>query len=112
MSTWQEISAHKQSQRQSKIPSDFVIPANLLPAVRTSCVRPGPPVLTTRAQADVADVSTFCEQSGFFTARELEITNSTATTVVAKIASGEWSAVEVLTAVSKRAAVAQQLLNW
>ena len=60
----------------------------------------------------MADVSHFCSDSGFFTARELEITESTASAVVSKIASGEWTSVEVLSAVSKRAAVAQQLLNW
>jgi amidase len=46
-----------------------------------------------------------------FTDRELFLTEATASDVTAKISVGEWTALEVMTAICKRAAVAQQLLN-
>jgi amidase len=90
---WQTIAARKQNERDSKIPSEWKIPADLKPSAETNFVQDFP------------------SKSGFFTAHELDITESTASTVVAKIASAEWSSVEVVKAVCKRAAVAQQLIN-
>jgi amidase len=91
--TWQEIAASKQAERAAKLPAEWLIPASLLPAPE---------------QLSVQD---FPATSGFFTDRELEITNSTASEVVGKIASGEWASLEVTKAVCKRATVAQQLVN-
>jgi amidase len=90
---WQTIAARKQAERDSKIPIEWKIPTNLKPSEETNFVQDFP------------------YKSGFFTARELEITESTASTVVSKIASSEWNSVEVVKAVCKRAAVAQQLIN-
>jgi amidase len=55
-------------------------------------------------------VQGFPHTSGLFTPLELEITESTASTVIAKIASGEWTSVQVLLSTCKRASIAQ-LIN-
>lgn len=60
---------------------------------------------------EVPDVQDFPLTSGLFTPLELEITESTATQVVSHIASGRWSAVQVLLATMHRACIAQQLIN-
>jgi amidase len=90
---WKEIAAEKQAERSFKVPKEWLIPLKLMPS------------------ADVLDVQDFPHTSGLFTPTELEITESTASDVVRKIASGSWSAVQVLLATCKRAAVAQQLVN-
>jgi amidase len=90
---WQTIASRKQAERDSKIPSEWKIPKNLMPSPETDFVQDFP---TT---------------SGFFTENELLITQSTATEVVQKIANSEWTSVEVVKALCKRAAVAQQLIN-
>lgn len=90
---WKAIAAQKQAQRSSKIPAEWIIPDGSLPS------------------PDEIFVQDFPHKSGFFTERELQLTESTASEVVARIAAGEWTATEVTTAVCKRAAVAQQLIN-
>ncbi|KAI1377036.1 amidase signature domain-containing protein [Hypoxylon crocopeplum] len=96
--TWQSIAARKQVERASRIPPEWLIPDGLMPSGSEDCVQDIP------------------YKSGFFGDRELLITNSTASDVVSKISTGEWSALEVTRAACKRAAckraaVAQQLLN-
>jgi hypothetical protein len=81
--TWKPIAEAKAAERTNKLPASWIIPAALLP------------------DAAVMDVQDWPHTSGFFTKRELEITEVTASEVVVKIASGEWTAVEVITAVSK-----------
>ena len=90
---WADVVAEKLAKRQSLLPSEYLLPKNLLPP------------------DNVTNVSNFPKLSGFFTKKELAITESTATEVVKKIASGHWSAVEVLEATIKRSVVAQQLFN-
>ncbi|KUJ16989.1 amidase [Mollisia scopiformis] len=90
---WKKVAEAKQEERVSKIPKEWIIPSHLLPS------------------EEVRDVQDFPHTSGLFTAEELEITESTASIVVSKIASGEWTAVQVLLATSKRASIAQQLIN-
>jgi amidase len=90
---WQDIVARKRAQRDAKIPSEWKIPKELLPTAETDFVQDFPAT------------------SGFFTERELLITESTASEIVEKIANADYTAVEVIKAVCKRAAVAQQLLN-
>lgn len=90
---WKIIAEKKREEREGKIPEEWRIAPELLPAEETK------------------DVHGFPVDSGFFTKEELEITNSTASEVVDKIAKGEWTAVEVTKALCKRAAVAQQLVN-
>jgi amidase len=91
--SWQAVAARKQAQRSAKVPAEWRIPASIRPP------------------ADVASVQDFPRDSGFFTEDELRITGATASEVVFRIARAEWTALQVVTAVCKRAAVAQQLLN-
>ncbi|KAI1774476.1 amidase signature domain-containing protein [Hypoxylon cercidicola] len=91
--TWQSIAERKQAERASKIPSEWLIPEAIMPSDKTDCVQDFP------------------HTSGFFTERELSITESSASDVVAKISTGEWTALEVTIAICKRTSVAQQLLN-
>lgn len=90
---WQEIAHKKVEVRASKIPSKWIIPVHLLPS------------------EEIRDVQDWPRTSGFFSAEELEITESTAAEVVRRIARAEWTALEVAEAVCKRAAIAQQLIN-
>lgn len=91
--TWKYIAAQKRAERLSKIPAEWRIPLHTLPSPEDKFVQDFP------------------KTSGFFTERELQLTEAVASEVVARIASGEWTATEVITAVCKRAAVAQQLIN-
>jgi len=93
MAPWQDIAASKVSERASKIPPQWRIPAELMPS------------------ADDRDIQEWPQISKFFSPIELLITESTALEVVSKIASGEWTAVSVTNALCKRASVAQQLIN-
>lgn len=90
---WQDIAAKKRAQRDSKVPAEWRIPEALLPLTQRNSVQ------------------NFPVESGMFTARELLITETTASEAVEKMASAEWSAVEVIKAICKRAAVAQQIVN-
>lgn len=90
---WQAIAKRKQEQREQKIPAEWRLPAASLP------------------KGDVEDVFDFPQTSRLFTRRELDLTSVDASTVVAKIAAGEWTSEEVTRAICKRAAVAQQLVN-
>ncbi|KAH9849789.1 general amidase [Lenzites betulinus] len=88
---WQEQVADKRKRLQALIPAEWIIA----------------PV--SKDQANVLDVPKTC---GLLTDRELEITNTTdVSLLLQKLASAEWSAVEVTTAFSKRAIVAYQLVN-
>ncbi|OQO08554.1 hypothetical protein B0A48_06424 [Cryoendolithus antarcticus] len=90
---WQDIARTKQQARLAAIPPHWILDGS---------IKPGP---------SVQDVQDFPRASGFFTTEELSITEATASEVVANIAHRKWTAVEVIKAVSKRAAVAQQLVN-
>ncbi|KAI0825163.1 general amidase [Trametes gibbosa] len=88
---WQEQVADKRKRLQASIPAKWII-------------TPVP-----KDQTNVLDVPTTC---GLLTDRELEITNTPdVSLLLQKLASAEWSAVEVTTAFSKRAIVAHQLVN-
>ena len=91
MSTsWQELAAEKKARQIASIPKEWFItpPANSV--------------------LDVTDVPTTC---GLLSVRELEITTiSDITILLHKLATGEWSSVEVTTAFCKRAIVAQQVV--
>lgn len=91
--TWQSIAARKQAERASKIPPEWLIPEAMMPSDKEDFVQDFP------------------HASGFFTERELTITESSASDAVAKMSTGEWTALEVTRAICKRTAVAQQLLN-
>lgn len=90
---WQDIATRKRAERDSKIPKQWRIPYDLTPLVEANYVQDFPPI------------------SGMFSDRELLMTESTASELIKKIATAEWTCVEVTKAICKRAAVAQQLLN-
>ena len=90
--SWTDIAAAKKEEVNARIPSEWLIPAELLP----------PPSKTK--------VDDFVATSGFFTAKEIEITASSATDITAKIVGGSWTAEEVTKAFCKSAAVSHQLV--
>jgi amidase len=90
---WQQIATQKREERAHNIPERWRIPASFKP------------------YEDCDDVQDWPKTSGFFTAEELLITESTATEVIQRIRNGEWKAKDVTEAICKRAAVAQQLVN-
>lgn len=90
MSTWQELVAEKKRRQAASIPKEWLI------------TRPADGVL------DVTDVPTSC---GLLSARELEITAvSEVGILLNKLATRDWSSVEVTTAFCKRAILAHQLV--
>ncbi len=89
---WQEQVADKRKRLLASIPSEWII-------------SPVPD-----DQPNVLDVPKTC---GLLTDRELEITNTTdVSLILRKLATAEWSAVEVTTAFSKRAVVAHQVVSY
>lgn len=89
---WQEQIADKRKRQQAAIPKEWLIP-------------PVP-----EGQTNVIDVPRTC---GLLTERELEITGvSDVNVLLQKLATAEWSAVEVTTAFSKRAIIAHQLVRY
>lgn len=90
---WQDIAAEKKAEQLSRIPRDWHIPENL--------------------RTDATDLRPLAEASAILTDLELEITSEKydATSLLAKIADGTFTAADVVTAFCKRAAVAQQVCN-
>jgi amidase len=89
---WEKIAAAKREALAEKIPPHLRIPKNQLPA------------------ESQLNVTTWPKESGWFTEKELETTESTALVILGKIASKAWSAEDVTVAFCKRAAAAQQLV--
>ncbi|KAI0639374.1 general amidase [Trametes polyzona] len=88
---WKRLVEEKRRRQQAAIPQEWRV---VLP----------PP--------DVLDVRQFPDTCGLLTDREVEITNTVdVLALLAKLASGQWSAVEVTTAFYKRAIVSHQLVN-
>ncbi|OAQ98283.1 hypothetical protein LLEC1_04059 [Akanthomyces lecanii] len=90
---WEHIGAKKRALLSASIPQEWRVPASLLP----------PP--------SQDDVTAWPAASGWFTQAELDITEQTATQLVAKLASGELKSETVTRAFCKRAAAAHQLVN-
>ncbi|EME41836.1 hypothetical protein DOTSEDRAFT_74034 [Dothistroma septosporum NZE10] len=90
---WQAIAVRKRAEREAKIPAEWQFPPSLFP---------GP---------DVLDVSTFPRDSGLLDDHELQLTDATASEVVANIATGVWTSEQVTRAICKRAVIAQRLVN-
>lgn len=92
---WQEIAADKKAQQIARIPQEWLIRDNDLLQTATPDLRP------------------LAEASGILSTHELEITGGQydATALLAEVASGRLTAVQVVTAFCKRAAVAQQACN-
>lgn len=91
---WKDISAKAVEKLENAIPAEWRIPKDKLPA------------------EDVLDVTDFPAKSGLLTQDDIEITESFATEIVAKLAKGEWSAENVTRAFCKRAAIAHQLVRF
>ncbi|ORY14143.1 acetamidase [Clohesyomyces aquaticus] len=90
---WNEIAAAKRGALSKSIPPEFRIPQHLLPPDTQ------------------LDVTSFPKDSGWFSEAELEITSSTCSAILEKIASQTWTAHDVTRAFCKRAAAAHQLTN-
>ena len=89
---WQKISVKAKQKLYDDMPPEWRLPKDKLPA------------------EDELDVTAFPAKSGILTQRELHITDSYATGIVAGIATGHWSAEEVARAFCKRAAIAHQVV--
>lgn len=92
VATWEKIGAKKRQALLASIPSEWLIPAELLPADTED------------------DVTTWPETSGWFTDDELAITNSSASELVPQLAEGKLTSEAVTRAFCKRAAAAHQLV--
>ncbi|KAH0838330.1 general amidase [Lanmaoa asiatica] len=90
MPSWSDLAADKKRRQQEAIPREWLIT---------------PPPETT------LNVIGFPETCDILTPQELAITNEDVDILLKKLASGEWSAVDVTTAFYKRAIIAQQLVN-
>ncbi|KAG0708899.1 general amidase [Suillus ampliporus] len=67
--------------------------------------------LVTPPPDSTLDVTAFPETCGLLNAREIEITNTSVDLLLEKLACGDWTAVDVTAAFSKRAIIAHQLVN-
>ena len=91
MPSWQELVADKLQRQKASIPQEWLI-------------TPPPD-----SQLDVTDVPRTC---GHLTLDEIEITETGDVAVLlSKLASGEWSSVDVTRAYYKRAIIAHQTVN-
>jgi amidase len=90
--SWETIASQKRDALKASIPTEWVIPADILPPDTQ------------------ADVTGFPKESGWFTERELEITSTPAPQILLNIATGSWSSEEVTRVFCKAAAAAHQLV--
>ncbi|OJA15515.1 hypothetical protein AZE42_12963 [Rhizopogon vesiculosus] len=90
MSHWPSIAAEKRQRQLKSIPQDWLV---------------SPPPDST------LDVTGFPETCGLLNARDTEITNTSTDVLLEKLASGEWTSVDVTTAFYKRAIIAHQLVS-
>ncbi|KAI0299765.1 general amidase [Multifurca ochricompacta] len=89
--TWEDLAAEKKRRQAASIPKEWLI---------------------TLPTDDVLDVTNIPANCGLLSPLELEITETReAATILSKVASGEWSSVQVATAFCKRAVIAHQVTN-
>lgn len=91
--TWELAAAKKRESLAASLPSEWLVPKNLLPPDSQD------------------DVTSWPETSGWFTEKELAITNSDAADLIPKLASGELKSLEVTKAFCKKAVAAHQLVS-
>ena len=91
---WEEIAASKRAALLASIPIAWRIPTDIKPP------------------DSQLDVTTFPQESGWFTSKELDITSKSATEIVEKLAKGQWTSEEVTLAFCKRASAAHQLVRY
>lgn len=96
---WQEISAEKKAEQLARIPREWLVPETVEWEKTTT--------------GDATDLRPLAAASGVLTDEELDVTGDKhdATALVAMMADGRLTAVQVVTAFCKRAAVAQQVCN-
>lgn len=92
MAPWEDISTKAKEVLRRSIPEEWRISEDKLPP------------------DDQKDVTDFPAKCGLLNDNELKITDSYATEIVARIATGEWKAEDVTRAFCKRAAIAHQLV--
>ena len=88
---WKGLVAKKKEQQAATVPKEWIIkelPSN-----------------------DTLNVVGFPECCGLLTPKEIQITTSETSPLLANIANATWSAVEVATAFAKRAVIAHQLVS-
>jgi amidase len=90
-SSWEQIRDAKKAEQAARIPAEWK--------------------LSELPSEEVRDLRPYAKTSGILSEKELEITDIDATTLIERIANGTYSAVDVVTAYCKRAAIAQQLTN-
>lgn len=90
---WELAGARKRAALAASIPAEWRVPKELLPPDSQE------------------DVTGWPEASGWFTPEELAITNSTASELLPRLASGRLKSVDVTRAFCKRAAAAHQLVQ-
>ena len=90
---WELAGARKRAALAASIPAEWRVPKELLPPDSQE------------------DVTGWPEASGWFTHEELAITNSTASELLPRLASGHLKSVDVTRAFCKRAAAAHQLVQ-
>ncbi|GAK67246.1 general amidase [Moesziomyces antarcticus] len=94
MTTWQQVAEAKRAQREALLPAAYKVAADKLPPAGTD------------------SVIDFARTCGVLSEREVEITETDDVSVLlARLASGHYTAVEVLEAFIKRTCVAHQLAN-
>ena len=100
--SWQQRAANKRQECANKIPEEWRIPPKILDELETPFVDKKNDLI--RAQT--------IRKSGILTDRELEITEDyQVDDLIAALADGSLTSVEVTLAYSKRAALAQQLVG-
>ena len=87
---WQELVADKQKRRDAAIPKDWIVSA---------------------PSTERLNVLELPKETGLLTEFELEVTESVVEVLLPKLASGEWSSVDVTTAFYKRAIIAHQAVS-
>ena len=89
--SWTDVVADKRSRQAAAIPKEWLI--------------------STPPNSELT-VTAIPETCGLLTEKEIVITDAPVEVLLQKMASAEWSAVEVTTAFYKRAVIAQQLVSW
>lgn len=91
--SWETIAAKKRDTLKASIPTEWVIPTDIIPPDSQK------------------DVTNFPKESGWFNERELEITETPAPQILLNISTGSWSSEEVTRVFCKAAAAAHQLVS-
>jgi amidase len=90
---WEKIAAAKRATLADSIPKEYRVPKDRQPP------------------DSQLDVTSWPRESGWFSEKELGITESSASHILKQIASKAWSSEEVVKAFCKRAAAAQELVR-